>query len=129
MPAKKEKMLLFFAYSFNDTLSARIALVTTLVPAAASPCNALPKIRTGKAFVGAEVQIALPIIMMNRAVSMAASRPNVSAIWPQKGMNAAEQILKADIIQFIWEICPGFALVPVPELHRAVHTKVRGYPW
>src|SRR6201747_172817 len=70
-PAKNEKMLTFFEYSFKDTLSAKMTLSTTLMPAQPMPWIARPRISTGKASVGADVQSALPTIISASDISIA----------------------------------------------------------
>ena len=88
----------------------------TLRPAQPMPWSARPSRRTGKLARGAPVHMALPMTVMMMAAWTEARRPKTSAIWPQKGMNAAEVRLKAETIQFSWEI----ALKSVAMVGRAV---------
>jgi hypothetical protein len=51
--------------------------------------------------------MALPTSMMQMVVWMVAWRPKTSAIWAQKGRNAAEVRLKEEMIQLSCEIWSG----------------------
>ncbi len=107
MPAVKEKMDQFLAFSLRLTLSDRMTRTTTFRPAQPRPWMPRPRRSTGKALAGAPVQRALPTIMMKMAVWMAQCLPKMSAIWPQNGMKAADVRLKAEMIQLNCETSPG----------------------
>lgn len=80
MPAVNENMDQFFAFSFRDTLSARMTRTMTLIPAHPNPWKPLPSRRTGQACVGAAVHSALPTIIMSTHVCKALCLPKTSAI-------------------------------------------------
>lgn len=99
-----EKIAQVFALSSRDTLSARIVRVSTVKPEAEMPCSARPSSSIPYALVGAPVHKALPITMSRMEEVIATLRPNTSAICAQNGIKADEVRLKAETIQFCWEI-------------------------
>ena len=78
-----------------------------LIPAAATPCRARPRISTPKADVGAPVQMAELTIMTVMAAWMVKCRPKMSVSCAQKGREAAEVKLKDETIQFNCLISSG----------------------
>lgn len=97
-PPIKANTAQFLAYSFSDTLSARMTQTMALIPAQQRPWIARPR-RTPKAFVDAPVHRALPTSIRINQDCKAHRRPKMSAIWPQKGTKAADIKLKAEMIQ------------------------------
>lgn len=87
------------AYSSRLTRSARIVRTQILMPATPMPWMARPSRRTEYLEVGEPVQMAEPTATTMMLERMVVKRPNVSASWAQKGRNAADVRLKAEMIQ------------------------------
>jgi hypothetical protein len=67
-PPTIAKVVLFLAFSFSETLSAKMTLLVIIIPAQPAPCNALPTRSIGNACTGAPEQSVLPIKVVMSAV-------------------------------------------------------------
>ena len=70
-PPTNVKMVLFLAFSSNETLSARMILVTMSRPAQPAPCKALPIRSIGNAVFGALAHSVVPTNAVIKALWMA----------------------------------------------------------
>ena len=93
-------MLLFLAFSFRDTLSARIIPMMFMIPAELMPWSARPKSSTPQACAAA--QSVLPNHIRNIASWSIPCLPKVSASWPKTGMKAVDVRVNEVTIQLSW---------------------------
>ena len=93
------KIVVFFAFSLSETLSANTVFETMFIPAHPIPRTALPKRSMGKALVGAPAHRALPMSMKMIDSWIEAYRPKESAHWAHTGMKTAEVRLNDSTIQ------------------------------
>ena len=104
LPTRLKRVLLV-AFSFRETLSARMTLIMLSMPAAATPIRARPK--SSMAHAWAPAAKAATIIMMTMTDWRTACRPKMWASWPQTGMKEVEVMVKAVTIQLscsIWSM-------------------------